>query len=224
MRILVACEESQTITKEIRLLGFEAFSCDIKQCSGDYPEWHIIGDALEQAYNGRYDMMIAHPPCTYLAVSGAAHLYNKDKTKNIKRWENRRKALDFVRDLMNAPIRFIAIENPVSCISTEIRKPDCIVQPYHFGDEAQKTTCWWLKNLPPLRSTSVVSKGEMKEYFSPKSGTMKKRAAWLDTVDRTTNESRQTQRSKTFPGMAKAIAEQWTKAAISAQYEQLELF
>ena len=224
MKILVACEESQTITKELRKLGFEAYSNDIKECTGGYPEWHIQGDSLKEAYSKKYDLMIAHPPCTYLAVSGAAHLYNKDGTKNLERWKNREKALDFVRALMNAPIRYIAIENPVSCISTEIRKPDSIVQPFYFGDEAQKTTCWWLKNLPPLIPTKIVSKGEMILYYSKKSGTYKKRAAWFDQVNRSTDNDRQTARSKTFPGMARAIADQWTKAAMFSTHEQLSLF
>ena len=140
MKVLVACEESQAVTKAFRKLGHEAYSCDIQECSGGKPEWHIKGDALKEAYSGKYDLMIAHPPCTYLAVSGARWLYNKDGSKNIERWANQKKALDFVQKLLDARIEKIALENPVSVISSQIRKPDQIIQPYEFGhSEAKKT-------------------------------------------------------------------------------------
>ena len=168
MKILIACEESQTITKEYRKLGIEAYSCDILDCSGGHPEWHIKGDAIKEAYSGKYDLMIAHPPCTYLAVSGARWLYNKDGTKNKNRWDNRELALDFVRKLMKAPIKKIALENPISCISSQIRKPDQIIQPYMFGDKATKSTCLWLKNLPLLKPTNIVEKGETITFASGK--------------------------------------------------------
>ena len=204
MKILIACEESQTITKEYRKLGLEAYSCDMLDCSGGHQEWHIKGDAIKEAYSGRYNLMIAHPPCTYLAVSGNRWLYNKDKTKNKERWKNRELALDFVRKLMNAPINKIAIENPVSCISSQIRKPDQIIQPYMFGDEATKTTCLWLKNLPKLIPTNIVNKGE-RTYF--KSG--KSHPKWYaDCLSKNKGE-RQRLRSKTFKGIAEAIATQW---------------
>ena len=204
MKILIACEESQTITKEYRKLGLEAYSCDVLDCSGGHPECHIKGDAIKEAYSGKYDLMIAHPPCTYLAVSGNRWLYNKDGSKNIDRWKNRELALDFVRELMNAPINKIAIENPVSCISSQIRKPDQIIQPYMFGDEATKTTCLWLKNLPRLIPTNIVGKGR-RTYF--KSG--KSHPEWYADCFNKTKEERQRLRSKTFKGIAKAIAEQW---------------
>tara|TARA_R100000808_G_C2125765_1_gene136093 strand:- start:607 stop:1224 length:618 start_codon:yes stop_codon:yes gene_type:complete len=204
MKILIACEESQTITKEYRKLGFDAYSCDILECSGGHPEWHIKGDAIKESYSGKYDLMIAHPPCTYLSVSGNRWLYNKDKTKNKERWKNRELALDFVRELMNAPIKKIAIENPVSCISSQIRKPDQIIQPYMFGDVATKTTCLWLKNLPKLIATNIVSKGE-RTYF--KSG--KSHPKWYADCLGKSKKERQRLRSKTFTGIAKAIAEQW---------------
>jgi hypothetical protein len=204
MKILIACEESQTITKEYRKLGLEAYSCDLLECSGGYPEWHIKNDAIEESYSGKYDLMIAHPPCTYLAVSGNRWLYNKDGSKNVDRWNNRELALDFVRKLINAPINKIAIENPVSCISSQIRKPDQIIQPYMFGDEATKTTCLWLKNLPRLIPTNIVGKGR-RTYF--KSG--KSHPEWYADCFNKTKEERQRLRSKTFKGIAKAIAEQW---------------
>tara|TARA_R100001594_G_scaffold138573_1_gene182286 strand:- start:628 stop:1266 length:639 start_codon:yes stop_codon:yes gene_type:complete len=211
MKILIACEESQTITKEYRKLGFDAYSCDILECSGGHPEWHIKGDAIKESYSGKYDLMIAHPPCTYLAVSGARWLYNKDGSKNEERWANRKLALDFVQKLMDAPIEKIAIENPVSCISSQIRKPDQIIQPYMFGDKASKSTCFWLKNLPLLKPTNIVEKGEFKEWIDKKTGKLKRQAMWdYEALKKAkTLAERRTLRSKTFIGIAKAIAEQW---------------
>jgi hypothetical protein len=209
MRILVACEESQAITKEFRKLGHEAFSCDLLPCSGGHPEWHYQQDVFEVIDKG-WDMMIAHPPCTFLAVSGARWLYNKDGTKNEERWKNQAEGLDFVQRLMDAPIRKIAIENPISVISSHIRKPDQIVQPYMFGDKAQKSTCLWLKNLPKLEPTDIVEKGEFIEFISKK-GVKKKQPKWYFEAlkNAKTPEERRTLRSKTFKGMAEAIAHQW---------------
>ena len=210
-KILVACEESQAITKAFRKLGFEAYSCDLLPCSGGNPEWHIQGDAIEQAYSGKYDMMVAHPPCTYLAVSGARWLYNKDGTKNEERYKNQAEALDFVQQLMDAPIEHIAIENPISVISSHIRKPDQIVHPYMFGDKASKSTCLWLKNLPKLEPTNIVEKGEFIEFTSKK-GVKKRQPRWYYEALRNakTPEERRTLRSKTFQGMADAISKQWS--------------
>jgi hypothetical protein len=211
MRILVACEESQAITKEFRKLGHEAFSCDILPCSGGHPEWHLQQDVFEVINQG-WDMMIAHPPCTFLAVSGARWLYNKDGSKNIERWENQAKALDFVQKLMDAPIDKIAIENPISVISSQIKKPDQIVHPWMFGDKASKSTCLWLKNLPKLEPTNIVDKGEFIEFISKK-GVKKKQPKWYFEAlkNAKTPAERRTLRSKTFPGMAKSIATQWSK-------------
>jgi len=210
MRILVACEESQTIANAYREMGREAYSCDLIPCSGGHPEYHIINDAIEEAYSGNYDLMIAHPPCTYLAVSGNRWLYNKDGSKNKERWDNRELALEFVKKLMDAPIEKIAIENPISVISSQIRKPNQIVHPYMFGDKASKSTCFWLKNLPPLTPTNIVDKGEFVEFISKK-GKKKRQAKWyydaLSTAK--TTEERRKLRSKTFQGMANAIAQQW---------------
>ena len=206
-KILVACEESQAITIRLRDLGHEAFSCDILPCSGGHPEWHLQGDVFNYV-NNDWDLMIAHPPCTYLSVSGARHLYNKDKTPNIERYQNQAEALDFVQKLMDVPISRIAIENPVSVISTKIRKPDQIVQPWMFGDEATKTTCLWLKNLPKLEATNIVGKGERTVFKSGKS-----HPQWYAdalAIAKTPSERRNL-RSKTFQGMAQAMAEHWTK-------------
>ena len=211
-KILVACEESQAITKAFRKLGFEAYSCDLLSTSGGHLEWHIQGDAIAEAYSGNYDMMIAHPPCTYLAVSGARWLYNKDGSRNEERYENQAEALDFVQQLMNAPIKHIALENPISVISSHIRKPDQIVHPYMFGDKASKSTCLWLKNLPKLEPTDIVDKGEFIEFVSKK-GVKKRQAKWYyEALQKAkTPEERRTLRSKTFQGMADAIADQWSK-------------
>ena len=210
MRILVACEESQAVTKELRKLGHEAFSCDLLPCSGGYPEWHYQQDVFEVIEKG-WDMMIAHPPCTFLAVSGARWLYNKDGSKNQERWNNQAEALDFVQRLMDAPIDKIAIENPISVISSQIRKPEQIIQPWMFGDKAQKSTCLWLKNLPKLEPTNIVEKGEFIEFISKK-GVKKKQPKWyFDALKQAkTPEERRTLRSKTFKGIAEAMAKQWT--------------
>jgi len=216
-KILVACEESQAITKAFRKLGYNAYSCDLLPASGGHPEWHIQGDAIAEAYSGKYDMMIAHPPCTYLSVAGAWAMYKKDengnKVINEVRKKNQTEALDFVKKLMDAPIEHIAIENPVSVISSQIRKPDQIVHPYHFGDKASKSTCLWLKNLPKLEPTDIVEKGEFKEWIDKKSGKKKRQATWIyECLQKAENkEHLRTLRSKTFQGMADAIADQWSK-------------
>ena len=211
MRILVACEESQAITKELRKLGHEAFSCDLLPCSGGHQEWHYQQDVFEVIDKG-WDMMIAHPPCTFLAVSGARWLYNKDGSKNEERWQNQAEALNFVQRLIDAPIDKIAIENPISVISSKIRKPDQIVHPWMFGDKASKSTCLWLKNLPKLEPTKIVEKGEFKEWADKKTGKTKRQATWyFDALKNAkTPAERRTLRSKTFKGMAEAMAEQWT--------------
>ena len=222
LKVLVACEESQAVTKAFRKLGHRAYSCDLLPCSGGHPEWHLQGDAIELANSADWDLMIAHPPCTYLAVSGARWLYNKDGTRNEERFVNQAKGLAFVRQLMDAPIDYIVIENPVSVISSQIRKPNQIVQPYHFGDEASKKTCLWTKNLPDLIHTNVVGKGEMKEWVD-KNGKTKRQAKWyFDALSKAkTPEERRTLRSKTFDGIANAMAEQYSQAILK-DYDSIE--
>ncbi len=156
LRILVACEESQTVTMALRSQGHEAHSCDLLPTTGKHPEWHIQDDVLNQLDKG-WDMMIAFPPSTYLTVSGNAWMHNPERQKK------RKKALAFIRKLMKAPIERIAIENPIGVISTAIRKPDQIVQPYFFGDNEKKSTCLWLKNLPLLEPTDMVDEDQL-EY------------------------------------------------------------
>jgi hypothetical protein len=211
MKVLIACEESQAVTKAFRELGHEAYSCDILPCSGGHLEWHLQGDIFGFINQG-WDLMIAHPPCTYLSVSGARHLYNKDKSPNLERYKNQAEALYFVRKLMDTDIQRIAIENPISVISSHIRKPDQIIQPYWFGDSASKSTCLWLKNLPKLQPTNIVSKGEFKEWVDKKSGKVKRQALWYyEALQQSkTPQERRTLRSKTFIGIAKAMANQWS--------------
>lgn len=208
-KVLIACEESQAVTIAFRRLGFEAFSCDILPSTGGHPEWHYQQDVFEVINKG-WDLMIAHPPCTYLSVSGAKHLYNKDGSPNEERYNNQRQALLFVKQLMDANINHIAIENPISVISTKLCKPDQIVQPYWFGDSASKSTCLWLKNLPKLEPTDMVDKGQFKEWIG-KNGKTKKQPMWYYealTKAKTTQERRGL-RSKTFQGIADAMANQW---------------
>ena len=211
MKVLVACEESQAVAKAFRKLGHEAYSCDIQDCSGGEPQWHIKGDALVEAYSGKYDLMIAHPPCTYLAVSGARWMYNKDGSVNKERLTNQRKALNFVQKLLDAPIEKIALENPVSVISTQIKKPDQIIQPFEYGHSEAKKTCLWLKNLPKLKPTKIVNKGEFVEWID-KNGKKKRQAKWyLDVLTKAkTKAERQKLRSKTYQGIADAMAQQWS--------------
>jgi hypothetical protein len=231
--ILIACEESQSVCKEFRKLGYNAYSCDLLPSSGGHPEWHFKQDVFEVINEkggtlengekltiiGKWDLMIAHPPCTYLAVSGAKWYYHpedKDLPINIRRphpnfpnrVENRSESVDFFMKLAEADILRIAIENPVGIISSIWRKPDQIVQPWMFGDEATKTTCLWLKNLPKLNATKIVGKGEFIEF-----GSGKRLAKWYsDGLTKTkTAEERRTWRSKTFMGFAKAMAEQWSE-------------
>ena len=216
MRVLVACEESQTVTKAFRALGHEAFSCDILPCSGGHPEWHYQQDVFE-VINMGWDLMIGHPPCTYLTVTGNKWFYHPedsdlplDERRPHPKFPNRRaqreEAYEFFMGLMNANIDKIALENPVGIVSTRFRKPDQIIQPYMFGDEATKTTCLWLKNLPLLEPTNIVDKGARTVYASGKS-----HPTWYaEALTKAKSpEERSTLRSKTFQGIADAMAMQW---------------
>ena len=210
MKILVACEESQAVTKELRKLGHQAFSCDILSCSGGDPEWHIQGDVIEQLDKG-WDMLIAFPPCTHLAVSGARHFAKKIADGR------QQQGIDFFMKMVNAPIPKKAIENPIGIMSTKYRKPNQIIQPWQYGDKAQKSTCLWLEGLPNLIPTNIVEKGEFVEFVSKK-GVKKRQPKWyFDALKKAkTPQERSTLRSKTFPGIAKAMATQWTKNSLSS--------
>jgi len=211
VRVLLACEESQAVCKEFRLRGHEAYSCDIQECSGGYPEWHFKQDVFEVIEMG-WDMMIAFPPCTHLAVSGAAHFEKKRQDGR------QQEGIDFFMRIVNAPIERIAIENPVGIMSKIYRKPDQVIQPYYFGDEAQKTTCLWLKNLPKLyhnekpnlfdQDITHVGKGEFFEWVDKKTGKLKRQPKWYAEAFMHSKEHGK-ERSKTFLGIAKAMATQW---------------
>ena len=188
MKILVACEESQVVCKSFREKGHEAFSCDILPCSGGHPEWHIQGDVSEQL-DKDWDMMIAHPPCTYLCNSGVRWL-----TEREGRWQQMRDGALFFKALLDADIPKIAVENPIPHkYALEIigRKYDEIIQPWWFGDGETKATCLWLKNLPPLMAT-CVSLGRIQRIHSMGP-----------------SEDRGKERSKTYQGFASAMAQQW---------------
>jgi hypothetical protein len=204
MRILVGCEESQAVTKELRKLGHEAYSCDLLPCSGGCPEWHYKKDIFEVIGYG-WDMLIAFPPCTDLAVSGARHFERKIADGSQAR------SIEFFMRLVEADINQIAIENPIGIMSRIYRKPDQIIQPWQFGDKAQKSTCLGLKNLPLLQPTDIVEKGEFFEVTSAK-GEKKRMPKWYYDALREakTPEQRRTLRSKTFKGIAQAMALQWT--------------
>jgi len=201
-KILIACEESQRVCIAFRKLGHEAFSCDTLQCSGGHPEWHIQGDVLEQL-NKDWDLIIAHPPCTYLSNAGACRLYPKAGELNIDRYNKGLDAKEFFMRLLNAPCNKIVVENPVSSLIFKMPKYSQEIQPYQFGHPFSKKTRLWIKGLPNLKPTEII-----KEYktFLPSNTGGKKRGQSSRTKDviRCPREA-----SKTFKGIAKAMAEQW---------------
>lgn len=206
-RILIACEESQAVTKAFRKLGYDAFSCDLLPCSGGHPEWHFQEDIFEVIKREpKFDLMIAFPPCTDLAVSGARHFERKISDGS------QQKSIQFFMDIINADVDKIAVENPIGIMSGKYRKPDQIIQPWMFGDKAQKSTCIWLKNLPKLQPTDIVEKGEFFEFTSKK-GEKKRMPMWYYKAlqEAKTPEQRRTLRSKTFQGIADAMAKQWSE-------------
>jgi hypothetical protein len=220
MKVLVACEESQRVTIELRKLGNEAYSCDLLDCSGNHPEWHIkkdvtlllngncifsTVDGVEHEISGKWDMIIAFPPCTYLTVTGNRWFnYEKYGDKAIQRMLDRNDAIKFFMTIANADCDKIAIENPVGVMSTKWRKPDQIIEPFEYGDAYEKRTCLWLKGLPKLVPTKIV---EIPDRIKFKSG--KTMAKWYVEAGNLTKEQRALVRSKTFPGIAKAMADQW---------------
>lgn len=200
LKILVACEESQAVTIEFRKLGHEAYSCDLEECSGGHPEWHICEDVelllnplkfytqdRKEHFVNNWDIIIAFPPCTDLAVSGAR--WFPEKISN----GSQQKSIDFFMMFVNADCEKIAIENPIGIMSSKYRKPDQIIQPWQYGHGETKATCLWLKGLPKLIPTDISEGREQRIWKLP------------PTADRAKL------RSKTFSGIAKAMAEQWTK-------------
>lgn len=206
LKILVACEESQAVTKEFRKLGHEAYSCDILPCSGGHPEWHYQRD-VNELLKTKWDLIIAFPPCTYLTVTGN-RWFNVEKygDKALKRIEDRKEAIDFFMLFANADCDYIAIENPVGIMSTEWRKPNQIINPFQFGDPFEKKTCLWLKGLPNLKPTNVVEPAPRKYFKSGKS-----HPEWYANALGLPAEERSKVRSKTFPGIAEAMAKQWSE-------------
>jgi len=201
-RILVACEESQRITKQFRVLGYEAYSCDVLDCSGGHPEWHIKGDAIKEAYSGKYDLMIAHPPCTYLSNAGARWLYPKGELNN-ERYKKGLDAKEFFMKLLNSPIERICVENPLPSKIFNLPNHTQTIQPYQFGEPYSKKTLLWLKNLPLLKHTNII---DDYETYLPSNTGGKKRGQSYRFVSINKIDS-----SKTFKGIAKAIANQWSK-------------
>jgi hypothetical protein len=212
-RILVACEESQAVTKEFRKLGFEAYSCDLYPCSGGHPEWHFQQDVTE-LLNQNWDMIIAFPTCTYLTNAGTRHFSRRinPEEKVLAREQKRREAAEFFMLFANANCPRIAIENPVGWMNTYFRTPDQIIHPYFFGDNYSKRTCLWLKGLPVLEYTNVLPKPEPM-YVCQGELSKGKKIGWCEGIKGTVGgqEGRAKARSKTFPGIAAAMATQWSK-------------
>jgi hypothetical protein len=205
MKILVACEESQEVTKAFRALGHEAYSCDVEPCSGGHPEWHFERDVkdltsyewlLTDNQKWHWDMIIAFPPCTYLSGCQVRWLKDQPELKSgkpvgLKRRLLKDEAIDFFMWFINHPCPKIAIENPIGIMSTKYRKPDQIIQPWQFGHGETKATCLWLKGLPKLTPTNIVEGREQRIWKMPPS------------------KDRAKLRSKTYTGIAQAMAEQW---------------
>lgn len=228
MNILIACEESQAVCNQFRARGHEAYSCDLQKCSGGHPEWHILGDALK-ILNGqcdfltedgkihkidtRWDLIIAHPPCTYLTTAATqCHSIKKYTKEQIaKRTMSRIEAMSFFMQFVNADCDHIAIENPVGVMNTCFRKPDQIIQPYWFAESVNdsinyvtKQTCLWLKNLSLLTHDNQLPS----PMLSAQKWSNGKKKSWAE------NKHGAKTRSKTFPGVAKAMAEQWGRDQI----------
>lgn len=229
MKIIVGCEESQAVTIAFRAMGHEAYSCDLKPCSGGRPEWHLQMDVFKAISMQDWDMGIFFPDCTYLTGSaewafGDGPYHQKVKPGTLvgeSRRQARIRAAEFFISLYNCKIKRVAIENPIGAMSRIFRKPDQIINPYNFGDDASKNTCLWLKGLPPLIHTG---------YFPPR--IVDGRPRWSNQTDGGQNklppsENRAELRSKTYPGIANAMAEQWgglNRRIIYQQPTQLQLF
>lgn len=206
MKVLAACEESQEVCKAFRALGHEAYSCDIIECSGGHPEWHIQDDVLKHLEG--WDMIIAFPPCTHLAVSGA--IWFEQKRKDGRQQQG----IDFFMKMINAPCDKIAVENPIGIMSSHYRKPDQIIQPWQFAlsenENTIKSTCLWLKGLSKLKPLYTIQP-EVKyvEWIDKKTGRRKRQTKWYYDTRCAEHKNRGQLASKTFPGIAKAMAEQW---------------
>ena len=203
MKVLVACEEPQRVCIAFREKGHEAFSCDILECSGGHPEWHIQDDVLKHLDEG-WDLIIAHPPCTYLTV--AANRYydiSKYGDKALERMRLRSRAINFFMEFVSVNCEKVAIENPIGVMSSFYKKPTQIIQPYQFGHTERKATCLWLKGLPPLKPTNIVDPDIIKHRSGKTDSRLHFETLKLPPAERSK------MRSKTFEGIAKAMAEQW---------------
>lgn len=201
-RILIACEESQTICKAFRDKGFEAYSCDIQECSGGHPEWHIQCDILEHLEkDNQYNLLIAHPPCTFLSRAGARWLYQGGKI-NQQRYNQGLEALSFFKKMLNADIPRICVENPTPLKIFNLPKCSQVVQPFEYGHPYSKRTLLWLKNLPKLIPTDIVS--DYTPYLPSNTGGKKRGQKWSRGISKNSKES-----SKTFLGIASAMVDQW---------------
>lgn len=227
MNVLVACEESQTVCSAFRKKGHEAYSCDIQECSGGHPEWHIRQNVLEilnpnndgytefytedynfHIFSGKWDLIIAHPPCTYLTVTGN-RWFNVERygEKAIQRGIDRERAVDFFMAFANADCEKIVIENPIGVMSTRWRKPDQVIQPWQYGHPTTKATCLWLKGVNPLQPTNIVEIDTSDVYsYVAANGRIKHDCR---SRSRCKAAERSKHRSKTFQGIAQAMAEQW---------------
>lgn len=203
LKVLVACEESQVVCKAFRELGHESYSNDVIECSGGHPEWHLQMDCFEAIKLKKWDLMIAHPPCTHLAVSGAAWFEQKRKDGR------QQQGIDFFMKLTQTNIKHWCIENPVCIMSNIYRKPDQIIQPYEYGHTETKKTCLWLSDLPLLKSTNIVEP----VYIIAKDG--KRYSPTHYMWQGKTKDERSKQRSKTFTGIAEAMAKQWSAFIIN---------
>lgn len=213
MKVLVACEESQEVCKAFRAKGHEAYSCDIQECSGGHPEWHLKQDVLPLLQE-KWDLIIAHPPCTYLTNGGAVRMFRREvkeyppygtfQMMNLERLKKGMLARDFFMSFLNAPCERVAIENPIPMSFYMLPSASQIIQPYMFGDPYSKKTCLWLKGLPPLEPTDVLD--EYHPYINGGGGRLER----LNYKGQKFAEGSRA-RSKTFPGIAKAMAEQWGK-------------
>jgi hypothetical protein len=202
MRVLLACEESQTVTKEFRALGHEAYSCDILPTSGDNPEWHIQGDVINYLDN-EWDLIIGFPPCTYMTNGGAVRMYPKKGEIDSIRYKKAMEAKEFFMAIFNAPVKHVAIENPLPMKIVGLPNRNQLIHPYQFGDPYSKKTCLWLKNLPDLIPTNVLT--EYQPFINGGGGRMN-REHYKNKKFAVGSMAR----SKTFPGIAKAMAQQWT--------------
>jgi hypothetical protein len=195
MKVLIACEESQEVCKAFRELGHEAYSCDILPCSGGHPEWHIQDDVLKHLDDG-WDLMIAHPPCTFLSKAGTRWLYPNGKL-NQGRYEKAMKGKEFFMKLLNANIKYVAVENPIPHKIFEMPKETQRIQPYEFGHQIKKTTLLWIRGLPKLMPTNIIA--ERINYVDKKGIKHTGLNGWSAK-----------RKSKTFSGIAKAMATQWS--------------